>query len=82
MGYHKRDIPRGQYGEISKIMEEAEEVLDALEQENKLMILLELSDMIGAIEGYLKLHQPNVTLNDLIIMKEATERAFKSGKRK
>lgn len=51
MGFHKREIKKGVYGELSKIQEELDEVFDAEEQGQDLMLLIELSDMVGAIEG-------------------------------
>lgn len=49
--WHERKIKKGTYGEISKIEEELEEAKDALEQGNRLMFLIELSDILGAVEG-------------------------------
>ena len=43
-------------------------------------MMVELSDLIGSIEAYCKLHH-NITLDDLITMKEATKRAFTDGTR-
>lgn len=82
MSYHLQPIPTGQYGDISKIEEELLELKDAQEQGIKIMELNELSDLIGAIEGYLDKHHPGLTLDDLIAMKKATRRAFESGHRK
>ncbi len=79
MGYHINKIERGQFGEFSKIKEEFLEAEDAIEQGNKIMLLVELADLIGAIEGYCENH--NITLSDLIKMKEATKRAFTDGTR-
>lgn len=79
-GYHTRDIARGTFGEISKITEEYEELLDAEQQNNTIMILCELCDIIGAIEAYAT-KQHNISLEDLIIMKDATKRAFEEGTR-
>lgn len=79
MSYHLAEIPRGVFGEFSKIEEEFLEVKDALAQENPVMVLQELSDMLGAIEAYTVKY--NITLIDLIIMKDATKRAFESGHR-
>jgi hypothetical protein len=81
MGYHKATIPAGVFGENSKIFEEVEEFRDALAQRNPLMALMELSDLIGAIEGWLQKYHPNVSLNDLCVMKDATARAFRDGTR-
>jgi hypothetical protein len=80
-GYHVKDIERGVFGEASKIREELEEFLDALDQNCKLMALIELSDLIGAIKGYLEKHAPGWTLSELDIMSEITKRAFKNGYR-
>lgn len=79
MGYHIKEIARGKFGEFSKIREEFLEAEDALEQDNKVMLLVELADLIGAIEEYCSKY--NIKLDDLIRMKEATKRAFKDGTR-
>lgn len=81
MGYHKTKIPRGEYGELSKIKEELLELMDANAQGAKLMVLCELSDIIGAIDGYVKQYHPSVTLDDLIQMMRLTQDAFKDGTR-
>lgn len=82
-GYHVDDIPRGQYGELSKVIEEALELKDAMEQGQKLMCLIELSDILGAIEGYLEKHyEGKITITDLFNMANATRSAFESGYRK
>jgi len=81
MGYHKRTIPKGTYGEFSKIYEEATEALDAHEQGVDLMVLQELSDLYGAIKGYLEKHHPSITIYDLAAMHERTAAAFKDGSR-
>lgn len=78
-GYHKREIPRGTYGEVSKVTEEYQEMMDAIDQNNPLMVLQEMSDLIGAIEGYVSRY--GLTLQDLITMKDATRRAFLDGTR-
>lgn len=54
MGFHKKEIKRGIYGDLSKIKEELEEAYDALEQNQELMLLIELADIIGAVEGVSK----------------------------
>lgn len=53
-GYHIRKINKGVLGEISKIQEEYEEVLDSIEQSSIIMELVELSDLYGAFEAYLE----------------------------
>lgn len=82
-GYHLTEIPRGVYGEISKILEEAAELKDAMEQANKVMVLIELADLIGAIDGYLEnYYGDKMTVDNLITMAFTTKRAFESGHRK
>jgi hypothetical protein len=81
IGYHLTKIDRGEFGEPSKIFEEVEEFRDSLMQNNTIMALTELSDVIGAIEGWLGKYHPTVTLGDLLRMKETTARAFASGHR-
>lgn len=79
MGYHLRTFEKGKLGEYSKIREEFEELSDAVEQNNKVLIICELTDMIGAIEEYAK--QFNLTIGDLKQFSDATKSAFKEGKR-
>ena len=79
MGYHNIEIPKGKLGCFSKIEEEFLEAKDAFYSGNAVMVLLELSDMLGAIEAFVEKY--NMSLGDLIIMNEATKRAFKDGSR-
>ena len=54
-----------------------------MEQGQKLMCLVELSDMLGAIEGYLEKHYAGkITITDLFNMSNATRTAFETGYRK
>lgn len=81
-GYHVASIERHPYGTAKKIREELFEFEDAITQENLIMALQELSDLIGAIEGYLEHEFAGViTLDHLLIMKDATSRAFRHGHR-
>lgn len=80
-GYHLNKIEKGELGEISKIQEELDELKDAREQGVKLMELIELSDLIGAVELYLKKYHEGTSLDDLIKMKDVTKRAFENGRR-
>jgi hypothetical protein len=80
-GYHLKDIPKGIFGEVSKIEEEFLEFKDALKQGNDIMALIELSDQIGAIRGWLERNHPSITLDKLISMNDATTRAFVNGHR-
>lgn len=82
MGYHLDKIPKGEIGESSKILEEVLELQDAEKQNAKIMALVELSDLLGAVQLYLEKHHPGVSLEDLMIMSQITQRAFKSGARK
>ena len=80
-GYHVAKISRGTFGEDSKIFEEVDEFADALDQGIAIMALVELSDLVGAIKGWLAKYHPSITLTDLDKMAEATKRAFESGHR-
>lgn len=79
MGYHKRKIKKGKLGNFSKIREEFEELEDAVTQKISPLIICELCDMIGAIESYA--NRWNITLDELIKMKDLTKSAFEEGKR-
>ncbi len=80
-GYHAAYIHPGKYGEASKVFEEVEELMDAVAQNNKIMALLELADIYGAIQGFLSNKFPGMTMKDLEIMSETTSRAFLDGTR-
>ncbi len=80
-GYHLTKIPKGKFGRFSKVEEEFLECKDAINQENRIMTLCELSDLVGAIEAF-ALKEFNISLDDIIKMKNATKRAFVSGTRK
>lgn len=80
-GYHLREIPKGEVGESSKILEEVLELQDAEDQEAKVMALVELSDLMGAVALYLERHHPDTTIDDLLIMSRITRRAFENGRR-
>jgi hypothetical protein len=80
-GYHLRNIVRGELGEISKIREELEELEDAWGQQSKVLALVELSDLIGAVDFVLAKHFPGITLGDLSQFASITKRAFENGHR-
>lgn len=80
-GYHQIMMPKGVIGEASKILEEALELWDAHSQKNPIMELVELSDLMGAIQLYLHKQHPSITLDELLRMSEVTQRAFKNGRR-
>lgn len=79
MGYHTKEIKKGILGEFSKIREEFEELEDAVLQEDTILTLCELSDMVGAIEEYLK--RWNMNLATLQTFSDKTKSAFKENKR-
>lgn len=79
MSYHLKKIKKGKIGKFSKVREEFEELKDAKLQDDKLLILCELSDLIGAIEAYA--NELGVSLEDLIKFSNKTKSAFKEGKR-
>lgn len=78
-GYHLRHIPKGILGEVSKIREEVEELEDATIQGNRILQLVELSDIIGAVRHFAV--AKGTTLEECVAMADATERAFKAGQR-
>lgn len=80
-GYHIHQISKGVYGELSKIQEELDELRDAEAQGIKILALVELSDLYGAVDQYLKQHHPGVTMDDLRDMAAVTHRAFQQGVR-
>lgn len=81
VGYHIKDIRKARFGTFEKIIEEFEELKDAKDQDCTVMVLNEMSDLIGAMEGYLKEQNINVSLDDLIKMKDITKRVFENGRR-
>ena len=81
MGYHTKKIEKGILGEASKIIEEIQEWEDAYTHDNPIMELIELSDLLGAIEAY-TIGKYNINLRTLIVMTRATQSAFRDGTRK
>lgn len=79
--YHITPIIKGKAGEFSKIEEEFLEARDALLQENKVMLLVELSDLLGAVECYLEKNFPGVTLDHVVKQAKATNEVFRKGGR-
>lgn len=79
-GYHLTRIEKGIVGTISKIEEELNELKDAESQKSKIMIMVELSDLYGAIEAYCLTQ--GIKMEDLKIFSDITKRAFENGSRK
>lgn len=80
MGYHIEKIEKGEIGKFSKIKEEFEELEDAFNQGDKILQICELTDLIGAIEFYIK-NNFNLTIEDLKKFSDKTISAFKENKR-
>lgn len=80
MGYHIREIKKGVLGTSSKIREELDELEDALEQGVKIMVLVEMADLYGALEAMAE--TLGITIGDLKDMSNITKRAFSDGSRK
>lgn len=78
-GYHVASIVRGVYGESSKILEESQEFGDAVRQGCKVMAILELADLYGAMRAYMS--RNGMSMSDLEKMSDITERAFRNGYR-
>ena len=81
IGYHLTEFTKGKLGESSKILEEVNELIDAEKQDCKIMALVELSDLYGAIESYLGNNYPDISMIDLKKMSDITKRAFINGRR-
>ena len=81
MGYHTIKIDKGILGEFSKIKEEFQEAEDGFYQNNPILVLCELADMLGAVESFVE-NNFNLSLEDVIKMKDLTKSAFKDGTRK
>jgi hypothetical protein len=81
MGYHIRDIRKGELGESSKIQEELDELMDAEDQGNKVLMLCELADIYGAMDLYLHRYFESLTMYDIAVMAKATKQAFEDGER-
>jgi phosphoribosyl-ATP pyrophosphohydrolase len=81
MGYHKREIHKGVLGQFSKIAEEFDELEDAYDQGDRVLMICELADLLGAIEAY-SLTKHDISLEELICFMTKTKEAFKEGKRK
>ena len=80
MGYHTYKIQKGELGEFSKIVEEFQELEDAHLQGCKILELVELSDLLGAIDIYLQ-NKYNLSWKDISHMASLTRKAFESGDR-
>ena len=80
MSYHIDEIKKGKFGEISKVQEEVSEYIDAEKQGIKIMAMLELADIYGALEAVAETH--NLTMNDLKLMSDVTCKVFREGHRK
>jgi phosphoribosyl-ATP pyrophosphohydrolase len=78
-GYHTVPIKKGVLGELSKIQEEFEELVDADKQGVKILIACELADLFGAIREYAKKH--GLKMADLHDMAKLTRKAFEQGYR-
>lgn len=49
-GYHLQPIKKGKLGFVSKIQEELDEINDSIKQDVRIMVMVELSDLIGAVK--------------------------------
>lgn len=80
MGYHIKEITKGHIGEFSKIAEEYAELADAYFQNNDILMLVELSDLVGAIDLFVKRNY-NLTIMDVVAFSNLTQSAFQDGSR-
>jgi hypothetical protein len=78
--YHLRPIKvQGVFGETSKILEELDELEEALEQNNTILAACELADLYGALEGVVE--RLGWTMAEVAMMSAGTRRAFEAGER-
>jgi hypothetical protein len=63
---HSQNIPKAELGTIAKIQEELSEAIDAEGQGLDLLVLIELSDIVGAVEAYAK-KKYNFSLDQLLL---------------
>jgi hypothetical protein len=80
-GYHLSPIPCGVLGEASKVLEEALELVDAERQDARIMELVELSDLLGAVRAFMDRRHPGYSIDDLKVFSDITRRAFENGHR-
>jgi ribosome-binding protein aMBF1 (putative translation factor) len=80
-GYHEANIPKGVFGERSKIEEELAELIDAERQGVRIMAMCELADLYGALVEYAE-RKYGLSEEDLGHMAHITARAFQEGQRK
>lgn len=73
--FHVMPVRQGTYGELSKIQEELDEALDAETRGQKLLLMIELSDIIGAVAGVAERH--GYSLDDLIQFSELRRNVFR-----
>ena len=64
---------------MSKVREELEELGDAIEQGVRIMALLEMADLYGALRALAAEYE--VSMKDLEAMDNVTARAFEHGER-
>lgn len=76
--WHKRQILKGELGELSKIQEEIEEAFDAEEQGQKIMLLIELADIVGAAGLVAEKH--GMTLDDLVAFAKLRSEVMRNDK--
>jgi phosphoribosyl-ATP pyrophosphohydrolase len=65
------------YGKFSKIKEEFEELQDAVDQGNKILTMVEIADLYGAIEGYVIAQ--GIEMKDVVEFSNATKAMFWEG---
>ncbi|AFH21093.1 hypothetical protein CL97_gp209 [Cronobacter phage CR9] len=80
-GYHLDKIEKRRFGSLGKIQEEVEELVDAHRQGSHVMILVEMSDLYGAMQGFLEENYPGFKMEDLKKFSSITRRAFENGYR-
>jgi phosphoribosyl-ATP pyrophosphohydrolase len=80
-GYHITKIEKGEVGEVSKILEEVQELMDAERQGNRIMALVEASDIYLALMRWLHKHHSGISMEDVKRMALTTKKVFDTGGR-
>ncbi len=79
MAFHKKHINKGVIGEFSKVREEFEELEDAFEQKDMILMMVELADLYGAIEEFAG-EKFGITMSDIKSFSDKTKSMYVDGK--
>lgn len=74
---HLTEIIKGEYGKVSKIREELSELDDAIAQNSRILAIIELSDLYGALEGVIE--GMGMTMEDLKTFSDIVKKDKQNG---